>query len=165
MRISIDKVRNAIQMHSDLVDIRTAACGRKRVFSSEDLFRSFHERMLNSTPEAQMVNAAKKELVEYMMSFTYDEVLDLEALMDYGRSLLNAGAFNGINDEFINNLRSSEPNSELLSPQKYISGSKWYFENIYKAPDGKHSAVHYMIEKDTFSRYLSYALDAFEQLS
>lgn len=165
MGIRVDKVRNVIQMHSDLVNIRTAACGGKRVFSSKDMLRNFQERMLNSTPEAQMVNAAKEELVEYMMSFTYDEVLDLEALMDYGRSLLNAGAFNGIDDEFINDLRSSEPNSELLSPQKYISGSKSYFKNIYKTPEGKHSAVHYMIGKDTFSRYLSYALDAIEQLS
>lgn len=164
MKISLEKVQNVIQMHYKLTNMDRVAHGEKRVFSYNDMLHDFKERMLNSTLESEARNAAEKRLVEYMMSFTHDEILDLEALMDYGRSLRNAGAYDGVDQAFISDLRNSDPFSELLIPSKYISQSRRYFENMYKSPEEKTSAIHYMIEKGSFPQYLQYALTAIEQL-
>ena len=99
----------------------------------------------------------KKELHSYLTQLDYKAILDLEALMVYGREL---NSYGGI-DELQTWIREHRSNRiDLLSPTKRFETLRNDFARSYPSPDGKSDAVSYIHGKSILNHYLYYAMDA-----
>ena len=163
MHISFDKVSDIMTLHDKLVLASQDMDRGKNVYTVNDMMESFRERKENKTPEAKAYNSADTALEAYMMSLTYEEILDLEAMIDYGRDLYAAGAHRGIDQEFIEYLKDSEDTATLLFPAEILCQIRQQLQDMYPSEEGKSDAVDYMISKNLLSDYLRCALEALKK--
>lgn len=108
------------------------------------------------THEFYEYEKAKNDLKNNLNGLDYEAILDIEALMVYGREL---SVYEGISR--LRKLIEDEMNDsvELLNPQKYLVNARSHFAQSYPSSEGKSAAVTYLVEKP-LAQYLSYAMEA-----
>lgn len=161
--IHINKVNEIIRLHKRLEMATDALDHGKNAFSAATMMESFLEVQKNTTPEAQSYNKANDELSSYMLSLSYAEILDIEALMDYGRFLYGTSFWRNERDNI-----PDDPDIDMCendeqrpcSPTRYIAQKRQEFQSMYPSEDGKESAIDYIISKSLLSEYLACAIDA-----
>lgn len=161
--IHINKVNEIIRLHKRLEMATVALDHGKNAFSAATMMESFLKVQKNTTPEAQSYNKANDELSSYMMSLSYAEILDIEALMDYGRFLYGTSFWRNERDSILDDpdIDMCENNEQRpCSPTRYIAQKRQEIQSMYPSEDGKESAIDYIISKSLLSEYLAYAIDA-----
>lgn len=108
------------------------------------------------TPEFRQYQSIADMLRDYLNQLEYDAILDIEALMDYGRELSYYHGISNLRELTENN---EENNSELLRPKNYFTNARAFFAQTYPSPMGAHDAVIYLSGKP-LAQYLTYAMEA-----
>lgn len=110
------------------------------------------------THEFYEYEKAKNDLKNYLNSLDYEAILDIEALMDYGREL---SQYDGISN--LRRLIEDEytERTELVRAEDYFATTRRYFAQSYPSPEGKSDAITYLSGKP-LAQYLSYAMEALE---
>lgn len=118
-----------------------------------DLARAYHTKeckptIVNSSNIEEVIRMfaeaapERKALDNHLCSLSYDDILDLEGLMDYGRNL---------NPEFAD-----------IFAKKHFEKHRKFFAKEYPTPDGKEEAIEYLIAKGPLADYLESAAKALE---
>ncbi len=134
--------------HTNFMDkyFPSGAIGASDLFKYED------------TPESCEYDQAEDELRNYLNQLDYEAILDIEALMDYGRELSQYDGISNlrrlIDDEYTDR-------TELLNSKKYFTNVRKWFAQSYPSPEGKSDAVIYLAEK-SLVQYLPYAMEALD---
>lgn len=99
---------------------------------------------------------AKNNLESYLNGLNYEAIIDIEALMDYGREL---SQYDGISN--LRRLIEDEytERTELVRAEDYFATTRRYFAQSYPSPEGKSDAITYLSGKP-LAQYLSYAMEA-----
>lgn len=118
-----------------------------------DLARAYNAKackptILNSSNIEEIARTLAEAATErdaldtHLRSLSYDDILDLEGLMDYGRNL---------NPEFAD-----------IFAKKYFQERRKGFSKEHPSPDRKEDAIEYLIAKGPLADYLESAATALE---
>lgn len=132
----------------------------EKIFSSKyfpygvDASEMFNHR---DTTEYEKCVETEKKLIEYIKSLSYDAVLDVEALMTYGREIDQYGSFANVkklvSEDFFEDNR-------ILDSSESFSLYRRNVEDMYPSESGIAEAAAYLSEKP-LSRYLKHCLEIF----
>lgn len=137
MILTKDEIQRVIQLANEFNDASERFTGKYFPDGIIDLGKSFG--LSDSTPEGIAEDEKFHEILNYVMSLDYEKILDLEALMLYGRD--------GDKDQ--------DPISEFKSVRD------WLAENYRdSSEDSKFMAADYIVSKSPLVEYLESALES-----
>lgn len=102
------------------------------------------DKMQEMMENVKKIKPYRDALESHLNSLSYDDILDLEGLMDYGRDL---------DLKFVD-----------IFAKKYFEERRDFFAKNYPSPNGKEEAVRYLVGKGPLAEYLERAAKALELL-